>query len=120
MTAIVQPASAGGGGGGVANAQNVRGSITGLAPTATQTLVSTTVGSRKLRGFKVHGTTDGEAWVELDAVPLAGIRERLSRVIPAYVVMPNPEVLSAGATLALRVRNEGVVSGDYEGTLFAE
>jgi len=119
MTAIVQPV-AGGSSGGAPNAQNVRGSISGLAPSGIQTIVSVAVGTRKLRGFKVHGSTDGEMWVEVDNVPLEGIKARFSRVNEGYLVMPNPEVIAAGSVIALRVENTGPVSGDYEGTIFAE
>lgn len=119
MTAIVQPV-AGGAGGGTANADNVRDSIVGLAPDATQTIVSTLVGTKKLRGFAVHGSTDAEVWVELDNVPLPGIKARVSRVLAAVFYLPNPEVLSPTSTLALRVKNTDGVTGDYEGTLFCE
>lgn len=118
MAAIVQQTASGSSGN--ANAQNARGNIVGLAPTGIQTITSAVVGTRKLRGFSVHGTTDGEAWVEADSVELDGIRARISRVLPAYLVMPNPEVLAADVVLALRVQNTGPVAGDYSGTLFAE
>ncbi|MGV0984977.1 MAG: hypothetical protein ACOYB2_10510 [Limnohabitans sp.] len=122
MTAIVQPVGAvGGGGGTVPNARNERGSVTGLAPTASQTLVAVQTGTRKLRGFNVHGTTDGLAWVEVDGVPLAGIVARFSRVLPAYLVLPNPEgYASPTVMVALKVQNEGSVAGDFEGTLLGE
>jgi hypothetical protein len=119
VTAIVQPV-AGSGSGGAANAQNVRGSIAGLAPSGTQDIVSVVAGSRKLRGFKAHGTTDGEMWVEVDGSPLEGIRSRFSRVLDGYLVMPNPEAIAPGSTIALVVQNTSIVSGDYEGTIFAE
>jgi len=121
VTAIVSPiATGGGGGGGTANAQNIRGQTTGLAPAATATLASTVAGSRKLRGLKVHGTVDGEAWIEVDGNELFGTRERISRVMNAYAIFPNPEVVSAGSTIALRVTNTSSVAGDFAGTLFAE
>jgi hypothetical protein len=120
MTAIVQPAAAGGSG-GVANAVNQRGATSGLAPLAIATLVSFVAGTTKLRGFTVYGDTDGEAWVEVDAVPLAGIRARHSRVLPAYLVLPNPELyVSPTALVTLRVQNTGATAGVYEGTLLGE
>jgi hypothetical protein len=120
MTAIVQPVAGSSGGGGAPNAQNVRGSLVGLAPLGTQTIASVVAGTRKLRGFKVNGSTDGEMWIEVDNVPLAGIRSRFSRVLDGYLVMPNPEVIAAGSVIALLVQNTGPVAGDYEGTIFAE
>lgn len=123
MTAIVQPVSTGGGGGGgsVAEARNVRGAITGLAPDATQTICSVQAGTRKLRGFVVHGDTDATVWIEVDNAPMLGLVARFSRVLPAYVVLPNPEPYGdPSATVALRVRNEGTVAGDFEGTLLGE
>lgn len=122
MTAIVMPAFSGGtgGGGSVAVADNERGQVAGLAPSATADLVSSVVGTRRLRGFSVHGSTDAEAWVEIDGVPLSGIRARLSRVLMAYVILPNAEVLLPASTIKLRVQNMGTTAGDFEGTLFAE
>lgn len=118
MTAIVQPIASGGG--AAANAQNVRGSTVGLAPGATQTLCSVVAGTRKIRGFVVHASVDCEAWIELDSVPMEGFRSRGNRVDKAYLVLPNPEPVSAPVMIALLVQNTGGVAGDYEGTLFAE
>lgn len=118
MTAIVQPVASGGG--AAANAQNVRGSTVGLAPGATQTLCSVVAGTRKIRGLVVFATADCEAWIEIDTVPMDGFRSRGNRVDKAYLVLPNPEPVSATALIALKVQNTGIVSGDYEGTLFAE
>lgn len=120
MTAIVVPVS-GSGAGGVPNAANQRGAVSGLAPLATATLVSFVAGSTKLRGFAVFGDTDAEVWVEVDATPLAGLRARHSRVLPAYMLLPNPEAYASPlAVVSLRVRNVGSVAGDFEGTLMGE
>lgn len=123
MTVVLAPASVTSG----ANpARNVRGHAAGLAPMATATLVSTVVGTRRLRGFSVHGTTDGLAWVEVDGDALDGVVARFTRVLPALLLLPNPEEYpSDAATVELKVRNDSGtaitgVSGDYEGTLFGE
>lgn len=119
MPAIVQPAASGGG--AVEPARNDRGSVTGLAPASTHTLVSVVAGTRKLRGFSVHGDTDAVAWVEVDGSPLAGMSARFNRVLPAYIALPNPEAYPAStSTVTLRVRNDGDTAGDFEGTLFGE
>lgn len=119
MTAVVQPVSAGGGSGGVPDARNEHGDAPGLAPAATATLV-TIIGDRKIRGFNVHGSTDGLAWVELNDAPLPGLVARFSRVLPAYVVLPNPEPIGMFDSVTLRVRNDSDVSGDFEGVFFGE
>lgn len=111
----------GGGGGSNVDADNRRGAESGLAPSAIATLVTRAAGTSKLRGFVVAGSTDAEAWVEVDGVPLDGIRARHSRVLPAQVVLPNPEAYAdPGATVTLRVQNMGSVAGDFEGTLLGE
>jgi hypothetical protein len=120
MTALVGPIG-GGSTGGVASAVNQRGTTSGLAPLATATLVSFVAGTTKLRGFTVFGDTDAEVWVEVDGAPLAGIRARHSRVLPAYIVLPNPENYSSPtAVVALRVQNTGATAGDFQGTLLGE
>jgi hypothetical protein len=120
MTAVVQPAVTGGGsGGGVPDARNGHGDASGLAPAATATLVSLT-GTRKIRGFNVHGETDGLAWIELNGAPLPGLVARFSRVLPAYIVLPNPEPVGLFDTVALKVRNDGSAAGDFEGVFFGE
>jgi hypothetical protein len=123
MTVVLSPASVQT---GQNPARNVRGHLSGLAPAATGTLLSQVVGTRRLRGLSVHGTTDGLAWVEVDGEALDGLVARFSRVLPAFLLLPNPEEYPGeGSVVVLKVRNESGdaitgVSGSYEGTLFGE
>ncbi len=120
MTAIVEPIGSSTSA-GVAPARNMRGSVASVTPAATQTVVSFTAGTRRLRGFSLYGTTDALAWIEVDGSPLEGLVARHSRVLPAYLVLPNPEAYpSASSVVALRVLNEGTTSSDFEGVIFGE
>lgn len=122
MAAVIQPLVAGGGGGGTeAPARNLRGSVSSLPPGSTATVISSVTGDLKLRGFIVIGGTDCEAWVEVDSTPLPGLKARHSRVLGAYLVLPNPESYSSPTSIvALRVRNDGATSDDFEGVLLGE
>lgn len=121
MTVVLRavPTGGSGGGGSTAPANNARGDVVGLVPAASQEVISIPAAQFKLRGFVAFGSTDGLFWVEVDGVPLAGITARCSIVKVATLILPNPETIT-GTTVALKVRNEGDVSGSFEGTLLGE
>lgn len=107
------------GGSSSATAVNYRGSAN-VVPGATVTLVSFTAAGERLRGFRVEGDGDAQAWVEVNGSVLPGTAARRSVVKVAEALLPLAETLTPGVIVALRVRCDSSVTSAFDGTLYTE
>lgn len=104
-----------------ATANNTYGTATSITTGATATIVNITSSTAnfKLRGFNVTGTTDGKFFIDINS-SIKYIGRTNGAVKSLLLQLPNPDIVTTGSQVRLRVINEGDVTGDFEGTLLAE
>lgn len=99
------------------DASNSYGEVSTVAPGATVVITSITAPADwRFRGIIGGGDTDGKFTVEYDSVVKYTKRTSIAEQFPDFI-LPEPDLVAEGTVVRLRVRNEGTVSGAFEGAL---